>query len=95
MTWDSGGAIILSTLIGVVLVWLGNLVSKHFGNNEESTDEAHKRLDAVALKVSDVAMDLLKHQRYVAETYVPKTAFERIEAKLDRLIERQGGHHGQ
>jgi hypothetical protein len=93
MTWDSGGAIILSTLIGVMLVWMGNLVSKHFGNNEQTADHAHERIAALAEKISEVAMDLLKHQRYVAENYVPKQAFDRIEAKLDRLIERQWSIH--
>jgi hypothetical protein len=93
MSWDSGGAIILSTIIGVVLVWIGALVSKHFGNNEETADHAHARIATLAEKISEVAMDLLKHQRYVAENYVPKQAFERIESKLDRLIERQGSNH--
>jgi hypothetical protein len=93
MTLDNGWALIISTLIGVLLVWIGNLVSKHFGNNEETADQAHARIATLAEKISEVAMDLLKHQRYVAENYVPKQAFDRIEAKLDRLIERQGNSH--
>jgi len=93
MTLDNGWALIISTLIGVLLVWIGNLVSKHFGNNEQTADQAHERIAALAEKISEVAMDLLKHQRYVAENYVPKQAFDRIEAKLDRLIERQGNVH--
>lgn len=93
MSLDNGWALIIATVIGVVLVWIGQLVTKHWGNSEEETDAAHERIAGLAEKISEVAMDLLKHQRYVAETYVPKQAFDRIEAKLDRLIERQGGKH--
>ena len=95
MTLDGGWGLIISTIIGIVLVWIGNMAAKHFGNSEQATEAAHDRIAALSEKIAEVAMDLLKHQRYVAETYVPKQAFERIEAKLDRLIERQGeGHHG-
>ncbi len=93
MTLDGGWGLILSTVIGIVLVWIGNMAAKHFGNSEEAAEAAHDRIAALSEKIAEVAMDLLKHQRYVAETYVPKAAFERIEAKLDRLIERQGGSH--
>ncbi|MCX4155006.1 MULTISPECIES: hypothetical protein [Paraburkholderia] len=93
MTWDSGGAILLGSFGTVVMVWIGSLVVKHFSNNEDAAEEAHKRITDLTGKITEVAMDLLKHQRYVAETYVPKQAFDRIEAKLDRLIERQGNTH--
>jgi len=93
MTLDNGWALIIATIIGVVLVWIGQLVTKHWGNTEDDTDQAHARIATLAEKISEVAMDLLKHQRYVAENYVPKQAFDRIEAKLDRLIERNGGKH--
>jgi len=92
-TWDSGGAIILSSILAVVLVWVGNLVSKHFGNTESEASEAHGRISALSDKITEVAMNLLKHERHVAENYVPKQAFDRIESKLDRLIERQGSNH--
>jgi hypothetical protein len=93
MTLDNGWALIIATVVGVVLVWIGQLVTKHWGNTEGETSEAHERIATLAEKISEVAMDLLKHQRYVAENYVPKQAFDRIEAKLDRLIERQGKIH--
>jgi hypothetical protein len=93
MTLDNGWSLIISTVIGVALVWIGQLVVKHWGNTEEDTSAAHERIAKLAEKISEVAMDLLKHQRYVAENYVPKQAFDRIEAKLDRLIERQGSNH--
>lgn len=93
MTWDSGGAILLGSFGTVIMVWIGSLVVKHFSNNEDAAEKAHERIDGLAGKITEVAIDLLKHQRYVAETYVPKQAFDRIEAKLDRLIERQGNVH--
>jgi hypothetical protein len=93
MTMDNGWALIIATVIGVVLVWIGQLVTKHWGNSERNTETAHDRIADLGEKIAEVAMDLLKHQRYVAENYVPKQAFERIEGKLDRLIERQGGNH--
>ena len=93
MTLDGGWGLIIATVVGVVLVWIGNMAAKHWGNSESDTDEAHDRISKLAEKIAEVAMDLLKHQRYVAENYVPKQAFDRIEAKLDRLIERQGKLH--
>lgn len=93
MTLDGGWGLILATVIGVVLVWIGNMAAKHFGNSEKDTDDAHAKIASMAKDIATVAMDLLKHQRYVAENYVPKQAFDRIEAKLDRLIERQGNVH--
>jgi hypothetical protein len=91
MTMDGGWGLILATVIGVVLVWIGNMAAKHFGNSEEAADGAHDRINELSDKLANLAMDLLKHQRYVAENYAKTTALERIESKLDRLLERQGG----
>jgi type VI protein secretion system component VasK len=101
MSWDSGGAIILSSVITVVLMWIGGLVTKHFGNNESNAASAHDRISEIAkdmvtsdaalnAKIVEVALDLVKHQRYVAENYARIPALQRIEDKLDQLL-AQGG----
>lgn len=96
MTWDSGGAIILSTVIGVVLVWIGGLVTKHFDNSHEVASSADQSVDKLE-------KEFLRYQAHVAEHYVKTTAFEsmkrdmfgviaRLEEKLDRLLLKGGGH---
>lgn len=95
MTLDGGWGLILATVIGVVLVWIGNMAAKHFGNSEKETEDAHGRINDLSDKLANLAMDLLKHQRYVSDNYVKISAFERLESKLDRALERQSGdHHG-
>jgi len=93
MTLDGGWGLIIATVVGVVLVWIGNLIAKHFGNSEDSADEAHVRINTLTDKVAELAMDQLRHQRHVAENYVKQSVFERLEAKIDRLLERGGVHH--
>ena len=93
MTMDGGWGLIIATVIGVVLVWIGNIATKHFSNNEDAADAAHRRINELSDKVADIAMDQLRHQRYVAENYVKQPVFERLEAKIDRLLERGGIHH--
>ena len=96
MTWDSGGAIILSTVIGVVLVWIGGLVTKHFDNSHGVAASADERVD-------DLEKQFLKYQAYVAEHYVKTDSVDRIkrdifsviqrlEEKMDRLISSGGKH---
>lgn len=95
MTMDGGWGLILATVIGVVLVWIGGMVAKHFGNSEQAADGAHTRINDLSDKLANLAMDLLKHQRYVSDNYVKISAFERLESKLDRALERHSGdHHG-
>ena len=37
MTLDGGWGLIISTIIGIVLVWIGNMAAKHFGNSEQAS----------------------------------------------------------
>lgn len=93
MTLDGGWGLIIATVVGVVLVWVGNLIAKHFDNSEDSAEKAHERIGDLGEKLSELAMDQLRHQQHVAETYVKQSTLERLEAKIDRLLERGGLHH--
>lgn len=99
MTWDSGGAIMLSSIITVILMWIGSLVSKHFGNTEQSSDKAHDRIAELAEVVEVHEREFLQYQKHVAETYARIASIERmesniyasllrLEAKMDKLQDR-------
>lgn len=99
MTLDSGWALIISTLIGVVLVWVGNLVGKHFGNNEATADEAHQKIEDIYRLITNLRTDFLEYQRHIAENYAKTaqvermetgilSALQRLEQKIDRIQER-------
>jgi len=104
MTWDSGGAIILSTVIGVVLVWIGGMISKHFGNNEQTASEAHDKIDELDKRI--VALDLAQRdfKTHVAEHYAKLAVIEkmegailaamlRLEQKIDKMKDQHNGSH--
>lgn len=99
MSFDGGWGYILSTVIGVVLVWLGQMVGKHFGKGEEVADDAHIKIDDLYELVTNLRTDFLIYQRHVSETYAKTTqlermetgiltAIQRLEEKIDRMQER-------
>ena len=99
MTWDSGGAIILSSVLAVIMVWIGNLVSKHWGNTESDTSEAHEKIEEILKAIASLRSDFQTYQTHVAENYakIPEihrmetnifAAIARIEHKIDKLQER-------
>lgn len=99
MTFDGGWGYILSTVIGVVLVWIGQLAGKHFGKGEEVADDAHAKIEDLYKLVTILRTDFLSYQRHVAESYAKTTqlermetgiltALQRLEEKLDRMQEQ-------
>lgn len=104
MTWDSGGAILLGSFITVCLIWIGNLVVKHFTNNEDAAEGAHLRINALDERVDNFEREFLRSQTDNAKTYARISGVERMEtsifAVLTRLEEKidnmrnAGGNHG-
>lgn len=104
MTWDSGGAILLGSFITVCLIWIGNLVVKHFTNNEDASAEAHTRINKLDDRVDSFEREFLRSQTENAKTYARISGVERMEtsifAVLTRLEEKidnirnTGGSHG-
>lgn len=88
MTWDSGGAIILSSVLAVIMVWVGNLVSKHWGNTESDTNEAHEKIEELLNAVGNLRSDFQKYQTHVAENYAKIPAIERMESNIFAAIAR-------
>lgn len=98
MTMDGGWGLIIATVVGVVLVWIGNLTVKHFDNSEDKADSAGDRVNALE-------KEFLKYQAHVAENYQKiETAnrmeekifgvLARVEAKVDDLRNERSQHHG-
>lgn len=99
MTLDGGWGLIIATIVGVLLVWVGNLVTGHFSNATSKGDDAHQRIDDVNERIDVNEKEFLRFQTHVAETYarVPGiermennifAALNRLEAKVDKLQER-------
>ena|SRR5271167_3789272 len=99
MTLDNGWALIIATVIGVVLVWGGQLVTKHWGNAEDGTNEAHHKIEDILKAIANLRSDFQRYQTHVAENYAKIPAIERmesnifaaiarIEAKIDKLQEK-------
>jgi hypothetical protein len=96
MTLDNGWAMIISSVLTVFLIWIGNIAVKHFTDTQgkaTSTDEA----------VSKLYQEFLKFQTHVAEHYVKAASVEnirrdifgviaRLESKVDRLLEKDSTH---
>lgn len=99
MTWDGGLGLMLATVVGVLLVWIGNLVTGHFSNATSKGDNAHERIDELTERIDVFEKESLRFHTHVAETYarVPGiermennifAALNRLEAKVDKLQER-------
>lgn len=98
MSFDGGWGYILSTCIGVVLMWVGGLVSKHFDHSQDAADNAGEKVDLLE-------KEFLNYKAHVAEHYVKVPTMERmesnifavmsrIEAKVDEALKERGIHHG-
>lgn len=96
MTLDGGWGLIIATVVGVVLVWCGNIAAKHWGNSEDDTKAAHAHIEELFVLYRDLALQFQRYQTHVAESYAKIPALERmenniyaamarIEGKLDRL----------
>lgn len=105
MTLDGGWGLIIATVVGVVLVWVGTLVSGHFSNAKEKGEGAHERVDALISRVDEFERDYLRSQTKVAETYARISGVERmetnifavlarLEAKIDDMKQQGAPHHG-
>lgn len=88
MTWDSGGAILLGSFGTVVLIWLGNLVVKHFTNNEDSADDAHSRINKLSDRITDFEREFLRSQTEIAKTYARISGVERMETSIFAVLTR-------
>lgn len=106
MTLDGGWGLIIATIVGVVLVWVGNLASGHFGHATSKGDTAHARVDALAEQVDVNEKEFLRFQTHVAENYAKHAQMERLEnnifsaltrleVKVDGVKDKlNGDHHG-
>lgn len=103
MTLDGGLGLLIATIVGVVLVWLGNMVAGLFNHSKEKGDGAHERIDDIAERIDVNEKEFLRFQTHVAETYarVPGiermennifAALNRLEAKVDKLQERNSAN---
>lgn len=88
MTLDGGWGLIIATVVGVVLVWIGNLIVGHFGNAAGNGDKAHDRIDALNRIVEENEKDYLRFQTKVAETYARITGVERMETNIFAVLAR-------
>jgi hypothetical protein len=82
MTLDNGWALIISTVVGVFLMWIGALIGKHFSNGEHETEEAHAKIEALELRLTAQELAFAKYQTHVAENYPKNRVLEQMEAKL-------------
>ncbi|MBU7436526.1 hypothetical protein [Paraburkholderia fungorum] len=106
MTWDSGGAILLGSFGTVVLIWIGNLVTGHFGHAAKKGDDAHDRIDGAVERMEVNEKEFLRFQTHVAENYAKQeqvvrlennifSALQRLEVKVDGVKDKlNGDHHG-
>lgn len=104
MTLDGGWGLIIATVVGVLLVWIGNLAAGHFSNTKEKGDGAHERIDSQSERLDMLERDFLKYQTVAANEFARLSGVERmetnifaalnrLEAKVDKLQDR-GTHHG-
>lgn len=99
MTLDGAWGLIIATVVGVVLVWVGNMAGGLFNHSKEKGDGAHVRIDELTERVDVFEKESLRFHTHVAETYarVPGiermennifAALNRLESKVDKLQER-------
>jgi hypothetical protein len=81
MTMDGGWGYILSTCIGIVLMWVGGLVTRHFDNSQEAADGADAKVEALEKK-------FLEYKAHVAEHYVKVPTMERMESNIFSVMSR-------
>jgi N-acetylglucosamine kinase-like BadF-type ATPase len=90
MTFDGGWGYILSTVIGVVLVWIGNMVARHFDHSMDDAEAASDVANAAMERASENEKQLLRYQAYVAEHFCQKNDqrdFEKaVFKKLDDIV---------
>lgn len=88
MTLDGGWGLIIATIVGVVLVWIGNMASGHFGNAAKRGETAHTRLDDLAEQVEVNEKEFLRFQTHVAENYAKHAQMERLENNIFSALTR-------
>jgi hypothetical protein len=88
MTLDGGWGLIIATVVGVMLVWIGNLISGHFSNAKEKGDGAHERVDALNQRVDEFERDYLRSQTKAAETFARISGVERMETNIFAVLAR-------
>lgn len=88
MTLDGGWGLIIATVVGVVLVWLGNMAGKHFGNTEDDFETAREHIEELFTLHRDLALQFQRYQTHVAENYVKIPAMERMETNLYNAMSR-------
>ena len=74
-------ALIIATLVGVVLTWIGTLVSSHFTNVKGGADAAHSEVQALA-------SEFLKFQIQVANEYAKISEVNRLEEGIIAVLTR-------
>ena len=74
-------ALIIATLVGVVLTWVGSLVGAHFSNVKGGADGANS-------EVQELKTDFLKFQVYVANEYAKNDEVNRMEAGIFTVLTR-------
>jgi chromosome segregation ATPase len=106
MTLDGGWGLIIATVIGVVMVWIGTLVQGHFGHASTKGESAHARVDDLEEQVTVNEKEFLRFQTHVAENYAKHAQMERLEnnifsaltrleVKVDGVKDKlNGDHHG-
>lgn len=88
MTLDGGWGLIIATMIGVLMTWLGGLVVKHFSNNEEAADGAHSAVKELDKRVTALQIDQLEYKAYMAEHYAKIAQLERMESTIFAVMQR-------
>lgn len=88
MTMDGGWGLIIATVVGVVLVWIGNLAAGHFGHAAQRGSAAHDRIDGLAEQVEVNEKEFLRFQTHVAENYAKHAQMERLENNIFSALTR-------
>jgi hypothetical protein len=88
MTLDGGWGYILSTVLGVVLMWIGGLVSGHFRGIKRGSDDSHERIDQSNERVDQLEREFLKYQTHAADTFARISGVERMETNIFAVLAR-------
>lgn len=88
MTLDGGWGLIIATVVGVLLVWIGNLIGGHFNNSKEKGDGAHERIDLLVERGEQLERDFLKYQTIAANEFARLSGVERMETNIFAALNR-------
>ena len=76
-TW----ALLIATGAGVILTWIGSLVSSHFNNVKGGTDDAHEA-------VQKLRNEFLEFKAHIAGEYAKTSDMERMESGIFAVLSR-------